>query len=296
MKKVSALLISILLVLFPTRVSAAQQNICTPDIVVNGIVTVKGTCIKTDPLPAPLPPVPTIKPDPVVIPVPTLPPIPTLPPVLPTPKPTKSSSNPPNTQGTSTGSNGGGTKTSKPKTNKPTAAQRIAAQERREAIEKQKRAKALAQKKEQEKQEAQEHRQRVVNVAFIILATLAFLGLMYLLFYRQKRDRKHGLDNDDYDLQGRAMKLWIDDLRTPPDGWKWAKTSLEAIKILEEYDIEEVSFDHDLGGDDTTRTIVAWLCNNPIYWPKVCRVHTRNPVGDEWLRGMIERYGPGVTK
>ncbi len=31
-------------------------------------------------------------------------------------------------------------------------------------------------------------------------------------------------------------------------------------------------------------------------WPPIVRVHTSNPVGAEWLVGMAERYGPGVTR
>ncbi|MGV8875505.1 MAG: cyclic-phosphate processing receiver domain-containing protein [Rhodococcus sp. (in: high G+C Gram-positive bacteria)] len=49
------------------------------------------------------------------------------------------------------------------------------------------------------------------------------------------------------------MKLWVDDLRLPPEGWEWAKTSREAITALSSSDVSELSLDHDLGGDDTTR-------------------------------------------
>ena len=29
------------------------------------------------------------------------------------------------------------------------------------------------------------------------------------------------------------MKLWLDDVRKPPEGWAWAKTADEAIELLE---------------------------------------------------------------
>ncbi len=43
--------------------------------------------------------------------------------------------------------------------------------------------------------------------------------------------------------------LWIDDIRLPPDGWLWAKTSREAIDFLNDPnpDIRVIQFDHDLG-------------------------------------------------
>lgn len=90
------------------------------------------------------------------------------------------------------------------------------------------------------------------------------------------------------------MKLWIDDLREPPEGWTWAKNSIDAIRYLDTHEVEEVSFDHDLGGDDTTRPVVIILATFN-WWPEICRVHTANPVGREYLEGMINRYGPGVT-
>lgn len=107
-------------------------------------------------------------------------------------------------------------------------------------------------------------------------------------------------------------RLWVDDLRTPPDsrphpynagqtisdGWWWARTSKQAINSLsyhnagpgERYD--EMSLDHDLGGDDTTRPVVLWLCEHPQAWPDRVVVHSANPVGREWLEGMIARYKP----
>lgn len=94
------------------------------------------------------------------------------------------------------------------------------------------------------------------------------------------------------------MKLWIDDERPAPEGWTWAKTSVQAIHVLlwSADEVTEVSFDHDLGGEDTTRPVVLALCEMDFLFPPICRVHTANPVGREWLEGMINRYGPGVTK
>lgn len=103
------------------------------------------------------------------------------------------------------------------------------------------------------------------------------------------------------------MKIWVDDIRTPPGtladgGWIWAKTSHDAIWLLGEnkYMVERgyaerpfdlMSLDHDLGGDDTTRPVVLWMCEND-FWPVEVVVHSANPVGVEWLEGMIKRYKP----
>ena len=92
-----------------------------------------------------------------------------------------------------------------------------------------------------------------------------------------------------------VVKIWVDDLRARP-GWDWVQawSSSEAILLLEncrdaEFDIELISLDHDLGGDDTSRPIVLWMCENE-WWPEEVVVHSQNPVGREWLQGMIARY------
>ncbi len=86
------------------------------------------------------------------------------------------------------------------------------------------------------------------------------------------------------------MKLWVDDFRNPPDGtWWWAKTSAGAIRLLDRLPIATLSLDHDLGGQDTTRPIVLWMCESGR-WPATIAVHSANPVGRQWLEGMIDRY------
>lgn len=92
-------------------------------------------------------------------------------------------------------------------------------------------------------------------------------------------------------------KLYIDDLRPVPEGWVLAKTSAEAIRLLDENPAyEAISFDHDLGGDDTSRVVVLWLCEHEDKWPQRAYIHSMNPVGREWLTGMINRYGCGVSR
>lgn len=90
------------------------------------------------------------------------------------------------------------------------------------------------------------------------------------------------------------MKMWVDDLRPAPEGWTWITSSAMAISQLYNYKtigarMEAMSLDHDLGGDDTTRSVVLWCCERN-WWPDEVFVHTANPVGREWLEGMIERY------
>lgn len=93
------------------------------------------------------------------------------------------------------------------------------------------------------------------------------------------------------------MRLWIDDERQCPEGWEWAKTSEEAIFLLRTtpFRIEAVSFDHDLGGDDTSRRVVNWMIENEV-WADHVIVHSANPIGVDWLLGTVVRYFPSTTK
>lgn len=90
------------------------------------------------------------------------------------------------------------------------------------------------------------------------------------------------------------MKLWIDDIRTPPDGtWFWAKSSRQALDYIYWYlfDLTEISFDHDLGDIDTSRVVVLALEEIAMQnWaPKInMKVHSANPVGRKWIGSAIE--------
>jgi hypothetical protein len=94
------------------------------------------------------------------------------------------------------------------------------------------------------------------------------------------------------------MRLWIDDLRPAPDGWLVARSSSEAIAVLGQFKdhpdaLNEVSFDHDLGGDDTSRRVMTWMVENDVWPTEMVFVHTANPVGRQWLLGTARRYAPG---
>ena len=86
------------------------------------------------------------------------------------------------------------------------------------------------------------------------------------------------------------MKLWIDDIRPAPVGWAWAKTSKQAIRIIKDVKkVDIISFDHDLGGDDTTRPVMIYIITNEIPVGEVL-CHSANPVGREWILEMAKRY------
>lgn len=77
------------------------------------------------------------------------------------------------------------------------------------------------------------------------------------------------------------MKVFLDDIRKPPAGWKLVKWPDEAIKLLKTGKVKEISLDHDLGDDErgTGYDVVLWIeeqvVTNKFNPPKI-KVHSAN--------------------
>lgn len=101
------------------------------------------------------------------------------------------------------------------------------------------------------------------------------------------------------------MKIWIDDVRPAPSGYRWYKTVNAAKKTIRNiefvyqhthndlYRIELIDMDHDagdyahLGGDYIN--LLNWLEETGRNYP--IRIHSMNPVGVANMRRIIERNG-----
>lgn len=104
------------------------------------------------------------------------------------------------------------------------------------------------------------------------------------------------------------MKLWIDDIREPPEGYVWLKSVDSAMSHISEYQylynvtrpkyrefwkIELIDIDHDAGeyakdGGDYIK-LLDWLEATGQNYP--IRIHSMNPVGRENMRAIIRRNG-----
>ena len=99
--------------------------------------------------------------------------------------------------------------------------------------------------------------------------------------------------------------LFIDDECEPAnDGWEYviARSSSDALDMLKENEAPVwISFDHDLGGDDTAmefcRGLVDHLISNGQKLPKEFdfQVHSQNPIGVEditaYMKNVIKVFG-----
>ncbi len=88
--------------------------------------------------------------------------------------------------------------------------------------------------------------------------------------------------------------LWLDDERNPPGpDWAWAKTALEAIKLLRCQRFSIISLDHDLGEDaGTGYQVLLYLesevFRNPEFECPEIRLHTANTVGRQRMQQAID--------
>ncbi|MBS3903011.1 MAG: hypothetical protein KGZ30_01395 [Anaplasmataceae bacterium] len=78
------------------------------------------------------------------------------------------------------------------------------------------------------------------------------------------------------------MKIYLDDLRIVPDGWVGAETAQEAILLLQENSVEEISLDHDLGDpvNGNGNDVLVWIEQAVVrdgYVPPIIKIHTGNP-------------------
>ena len=94
------------------------------------------------------------------------------------------------------------------------------------------------------------------------------------------------------------MKLWIDDVRPAPYGYRWVKSVNEAKKLLSsefyrKY-VDLIDIDHDAGeyvkdGGDYIK-LLDWI-ETVGYTPNAIHIHSMNSVGVENMRRIIRKNG-----
>jgi hypothetical protein len=111
------------------------------------------------------------------------------------------------------------------------------------------------------------------------------------------------------------MKVWHDDIRPAPEGWTWARTNTDAIRLLVENEVSEISLDHDLGlhhftedeieadpdllfgrgqAEETGYDLVNGMCENGYVPPKVT-IHSWNPDGARAMAARLNYFGHDCT-
>lgn len=87
------------------------------------------------------------------------------------------------------------------------------------------------------------------------------------------------------------MKLYVDDVREAPEGWVLARDYRHSVLMFQMMTVDELSLDHDLGGELDGYDIAQWIVEYGI-WPRHIYCHSMNPVGRENILALLERYAP----
>ena len=101
-----------------------------------------------------------------------------------------------------------------------------------------------------------------------------------------------------------SYKLFIDDERFPPFNsgeWVIVRSSQEAIEYVKQHGTPIfISYDHDLGGDDTSIKFINWMieyyldncdsCITYFKFPVYYTIHSQNPVGAANIKGLIDGF------
>jgi len=79
---------------------------------------------------------------------------------------------------------------------------------------------------------------------------------------------------------GQLLKIFLDDLRKPPNGWVLSLTARHCIMVLKTQHVGEISLDHDLGlSDETGYDVLLWIEEQVMtkgYVPPKINIHTAN--------------------
>lgn len=97
------------------------------------------------------------------------------------------------------------------------------------------------------------------------------------------------------------FKMFLDDERFPPEDhndFYIARSSNDAIEMFKICGCPDfISFDHDLGGEDTAMAVIHWMIDMDIesefnFIPNDFSfyVHSQNPIGVKNIQGLMNGY------
>lgn len=89
------------------------------------------------------------------------------------------------------------------------------------------------------------------------------------------------------------MNIFLDDVRNPPEMGDYVicRNSADAIRLILTGNVRFISFDHDLGQDDTGYIVackIEELAYNGMIAPIDYMIHSANPVGRDNIRRAME--------
>jgi hypothetical protein len=110
----------------------------------------------------------------------------------------------------------------------------------------------------------------------------------------QGRERLGGApDGSALRREWQQMKVYLDDERPTPEGWRRVYWPDEAIELLRSGEVSEISLDHDLGDDarGDGYDVLLWIEQavvNEGFRPPIMRVHSANAAARPRMEQAIE--------
>ena len=99
------------------------------------------------------------------------------------------------------------------------------------------------------------------------------------------------------------MKIWVDDVRSAPEGYVWCKSVNEAVEKIRDIEfhswaaIELIDLDYDSGDYEKDGgpyiKLMDWLVERGTLYPLA--FHSQNCVGMEYMKRMYRRYWLGES-
>jgi hypothetical protein len=93
---------------------------------------------------------------------------------------------------------------------------------------------------------------------------------------------RHNTEVYEHSKEEAHLKVYLDDTRPTPNGWRRVYWPDEAIALLQSGQVEEISLDHDLGDDarGTGYDVLLWIEEAVVtegFRPPKVKIHTDNP-------------------
>jgi hypothetical protein len=94
-------------------------------------------------------------------------------------------------------------------------------------------------------------------------------------------------------MDSMGIKVYLDDLRPCPDGWVYVQTAWDAIKLLKNNDVDEISLDHDLGPHEKVGcgyNVACFIEEQAVAGkkPPITHIHSSNPVGRKNMQMCLD--------
>jgi hypothetical protein len=131
-------------------------------------------------------------------------------------------------------------------------------------------------------------------------------GIITVISFQEGTSEDHPYENEERSCdhislfglpKGVSVKIWLDDVRTAPDGYYTCHSVNKAKDLIEQcesdhLEIEVIDCDHDLGdysedGGDGIK-LLEWLAERETFYK--IRLHTMNPVGFKNMLQFLDRY------